>query len=998
MRKLLPLLLVMLLTGCREFTNPFDPANNRPPDIPSNPFPVNDATRQDTVGLVLTWTCADPDSVAGDEPAYDIYFGTASPPPRADTGLVTNSWPCGPLAIGHTYYWRIVARDRRGDTTAGPVWSFATNPNLRPLEPSSPRPTDGRTGLPASIRLSWQGGDPNPNDTVHYDLYLGRSAPPPLVARGLTVTEWSAAGLVHESDYYWQVVARDQDSAESAGPVWQFGTMRQVVFSYPSGGEKWRIGSLQPLRWSGGPGDAGGTGLPASRRAAPALRLRPAVAGPVGAPAGVAKRLPATARASGVHAVADSTVLYHSADSGATWQRVGLVTAPGQYDWTVAGPEAASAMVQVRLHVGDETEQAASPTFAAYRNPTSITVTSPAAGARWRVGERQTVRWDGGTDGMDSTVITYSTNNGRSWVRHGSTTQAGSYEWNVPGPETDSALVRVRAHVGTDHTTGQSGRYATYSLETVVVTAPDSTTRWRMLSYQVVRWEGGSETPDSTVIQFRPDSAGSWQRQGTAAADSLVWLVPSPPTEQAQLRVSVWRLGVSEIGHSPVFGIYDTFVPSQPVVTSPSAGVRWEIGSEYDITWEGGTDGMDSTVVLFSTDDGANWQRQGMTRRPGLFRWTVPGPATEEARIGLQVWCLGRQVQGLSQRFRVSGPAFPDTVIATVGVGERPVALAWNRTGNRLYAANRNAGTVSVIDGASNSVIATVPAGSFPVALAWDSVHNKVYCANEGDRSVTVIDGASNAVVATVPVGAAPRDLAVNPVSGKVYVANHGTGANSVTVIDAAADTVLATVTCGQRPRALAWNPVNNRVYVACFAGNSVSVIDGATGAVLDSIGVGWAPLALVVVEDQNHVYVANSGPTSNSVTVINAANNTVIQHVAVGTTPSGLAWNRAANKVYVSNEGNASVSVIRTTDRQVVAVVGVGSQPGPVNWVPAGNMAYVACRGSAELAIINGASDSREKTLRVGGEPAALAWNPAGVRVYVANRADNTVSVIGTE
>ncbi|HDQ98822.1 MAG TPA: YncE family protein [candidate division WOR-3 bacterium] len=980
------LMLVLVLAACRGFDNPFDPANNRPPDVPANPNPPDGANRQDTVGVTLTWTCSDPDSAFGDSLlTYDVHFGTADPPPLVEAGHFFPQWPCGNLGIGVTYHWRIIARDSRGDTTAGPVWSFATNPNLKPHVPSGPRPANDASGQPSSLTLAWQGGDPNPGDSVYYDVYLGITTPPPLYATGLVQTQLTVAGLGYNTTYNWQVVARDQDGAETSGPAWRFVTMERPLFSSPAGGERWRIGTLRRLSWSGG------TFAQATPHPGPAARKGVAEAGPF---------VKTTPGRSPLHSLSpDSTVLFHSADSGANWNRLGRAELPGQYDWTVTGPATRNAMIRLRFHVGEAVEEASSARFIAYDLPTPVNVTAPASGEVWEAGSVETIRWTGGTGIIDSTVIHYSRDNGRTWSRQGRATETGRFEWTVPEPASESAYVRVRAHIGDDHASGTSGRFEIRSpIAPVVVLAPLDTTRWRMLSYETVRWEGGPTEPDSVLVYFRPTPGGQWQRQAAVQGNSYLWLVPGPPTTDAQVEIRAWRHGNPTTGTSPEFTIYDTLTPVPPVVTSPAGGERWEVGSEQTITWNGGTDGMDSTVILLSTNDGTTWLRQGVTTQPGRYRWTVPGTVTDEARIGIQAWCTGRRAEGVSNRFRITGPPYPDSVLTTVTVGDRPTALAWNATNSRLYVANRNSGTVSVIDGATNSVIATVPVASAPAALAWDSLHNKVYCVNEGSRSVTVIDGAGNSVVATVPTGAAPRDVCLNPVSGKVYVANYGSGANSVTVIDAAGDSVLATVTTGQRPRALAWNPVNNRVYVACFSSNSVTVIDGETNAVVDSVGVGWSPAAVAVVEDQNHIYVANSGSASNSVTVMDGATNTVIQHVAVGAKPAAVGWNSTGNKVYVANEDAGSVSVIRTTDRQVVAVIGTGSQPCAVRWLGSSNMAYVPCRGSAQLAIINGSSDSRQKLLSVGGEPAAVAADHTGSRVYTADYADGTVTVIGHE
>src|SRR5271165_5007753 len=66
---------------------------------------------------------------------------------------------------------------------------------------------------------------------------------------------------------------------------------------------------------------------------------------------------------------------------------------------------------------------------------------------------------------------------------------------------------------------------------------------------------------------------------------------------------------------------------------------------------------------------------------------------------------------------------------------------------------------------------ATVPAGNSPHSVAVNSATNKTYVANYSDGTVTVIDGATNSTT-TVTVGFYPYAVAVNAATNKIYVAN----------------------------------------------------------------------------------------------------------------------------------------------------------------------------------------------------------------------------------
>jgi uncharacterized protein (TIGR02145 family) len=96
---------------------------NLPPNAPSNPSPESGAPNV-TNPPTLEWSCSDPD---GDPLTYDVYHGTDNPPLTivSSNQLDTTLTRIG-LTGGTTYYWKVVAKDSHGMSSAGPVWSFTT--------------------------------------------------------------------------------------------------------------------------------------------------------------------------------------------------------------------------------------------------------------------------------------------------------------------------------------------------------------------------------------------------------------------------------------------------------------------------------------------------------------------------------------------------------------------------------------------------------------------------------------------------------------------------------------------------------------------------------------------------------------------------------------------------------------------------------------------------------------------------------------------------------
>ena len=113
----------------------------------------------------------------------------------------------------------------------------------------------------------------------------------------------------------------------------------------------------------------------------------------------------------------------------------------------------------------------------------------------------------------------------------------------------------------------------------------------------------------------------------------------------------------------------------------------------------------------------------------------------------------------------LGGTLRAQTVTATVPVGTTPVSVAVNTLTNKIYVVNQDitntlingvwvgnivSGSVTVIDWATTTTTTNLNGVSGPIAI--NPVTNKIYVGN-GDGTVTVIDGATNSNITTVYLG-----------------------------------------------------------------------------------------------------------------------------------------------------------------------------------------------------------------------------------------------------
>jgi len=91
---------------------------------------------------------------------------------------------------------------------------------------------DGEEKVAPNVVLKWEGGDPDPDETVAYDVYFGKNQDPPLMAEGHEESSYAPGELIIKTNYYWKVVSRDSHGGVTEGPVWAFTTLIPGVIQF----------------------------------------------------------------------------------------------------------------------------------------------------------------------------------------------------------------------------------------------------------------------------------------------------------------------------------------------------------------------------------------------------------------------------------------------------------------------------------------------------------------------------------------------------------------------------------------------------------------------------------------------------------------------------------------------------------------------------------------------------------------------------------------------
>lgn len=136
---------------------------------------------------------------------------------------------------------------------------------------------------------------------------------------------------------------------------------------------------------------------------------------------------------------------------------------------------------------------------------------------------------------------------------------------------------------------------------------------------------------------------------------------------------------------------------------------------------------------------------------------------------------------GVNLKTREVDSAVP-VELPEIVVGPEAATLALSPKGHTLFVADPTINRVSVVDTRSGMVIRAIPTGAYPAGLAVSPDGRLLLVASRDDNTVTIYDTLRPDPGRSIPVGATPNDVAVHPSGDFAYVVNSGD--STVTVLD----------------------------------------------------------------------------------------------------------------------------------------------------------------------------------------------------------------------
>ena len=257
--------------------------------------------------------------------------------------------------------------------------------------------------------------------------------------------------------------------------------------------------------------------------------------------------------------------------------------------------------------------------------------------------------------------------------------------------------------------------------------------------------------------------------------------------------------------------------------------------------------------------------------------------------------------------------------MSDIKIGEPQTSLEAdaNKTLYVLHQNDKKEGKLSIIGVNGNKFEKKdVNVGMWPIDLKYDGKSDKIYVANLNSESVSIINPGNNYSVKNVTVGSEPRDVTVDTDTGDVLVVNQGS--KSISVIDGKKDYVKNTLYIKESPLSLEYDEKKKLVYVTTDLSQNLYSLNLTLAKKNTEIQVGKKPWSMSQDIENHRLFVNNL--RNNSVSVINTTNNTLKMNLPVGRTPSDIAYDPIGDQIFVANYDDSNVSIINGATLQYIA------------------------------------------------------------------------------
>jgi YVTN family beta-propeller protein len=296
----------------------------------------------------------------------------------------------------------------------------------------------------------------------------------------------------------------------------------------------------------------------------------------------------------------------------------------------------------------------------------------------------------------------------------------------------------------------------------------------------------------------------------------------------------------------------------------------------------------------------------------------------------------------------------------------------------RVYVANTDGASISIIDPSANRVIGEIPVSKNPHAVLLSPDRTRFYVPSESEDVLDVIDQPTLKSIARVPLGRRPNNLAITPDGRYVYVCIRQE--SWVEVVDTQKLQVVKKIPVGRNPHNVYLLPDRKHMLATSMGDNKLTLINTETQEPESEIPLPGVPRPVAMDDGANYLFIQLSN--LHGFIVFDCAARKVVRRVSLPAAPPdakplipetfshGIAVSPDQKTIWVNSLLTNSVSVFSLPDLRLVTTIPVGRGPDWMVFLPDGSKCYVSNAGSNSVSVIDVATRKELTQIPVGRIP----------------------------
>ena len=300
---------------------------------------------------------------------------------------------------------------------------------------------------------------------------------------------------------------------------------------------------------------------------------------------------------------------------------------------------------------GDPTENVCIKAFAGESQPsTPISVTSPAAGASWWRGAKQTIAWD--TTGLTSPTVSILLMQGGNLIStiSASTSNSGTFDWTIPSGVAGGSDHFVRVTTADGEAQGDSGLF-TILAPSIAVGSPAAGNIWYKGETKAVTWTEIGATSSYVRIQLCHGTILT-NTLATAAPNTgtFNWAIAKGLTARTDYYLKLTTTDGKAAGNSGVF----TLKAPTITVTTPLKGSVWTRGTSLPIAWTQAGPQNALVKIVLRRSGTVKLTIATSTDNDGALDWTIPATLAAGTGYDIKITTVDGIVKAISGKFSLN--------------------------------------------------------------------------------------------------------------------------------------------------------------------------------------------------------------------------------------------------------------------------------------------------------------------------------------------------------